>query len=377
MSCLLLTADRILNVRTGQILSNTGILILDDRISNLVNLNENIPDCPFLDLGNVTILPGFIDCHTHLTYHYDKNGMFGKTNPTPQEALMYTADNVQKTLQAGYTTVRDLGSPSAVINPIIELIRTGQIIGPDIITSENPIFPPEINSHNIEDIVVDRIQNGAGVIKVFLDADSNGNVPVSLEDMTRLVNTAHRRGMKVAVHSHDAPGVKNAVLAGADSIEHGTFLNDECIQMMRDHNIYFVPTLYLPNHYLENKHRFAFDQNTWDFFRKMSTNGISSARKAIQNGVLIAYGTDAVAGISGNNSREFPYLLKAGLSPLQVIQSATINAADLIGIHDIGEIKPGYKADLIAVRGDLRDPNTFMPNNVIFVMKDGYIVKKN
>jgi len=377
MSCLLLTADRILNVQTGKILSNTGILIVNDRIENVVNLNEDIPDCPFLDLGNVTILPGFIDCHTHLTYHYDKNGMFGKTNPTPQEAFMYTVDNAQKTLQAGFTTVRDLGSPSAVINPIIELIQTGQIIGPDIITSEDPIFPTEINSHNIEDIVNDRIRNGAGVIKVFLDADSNGNVPVSLEDMIRLVNTAHRNGRKVAVHSHDAAGIKIAVLAGVQSIEHGTYLDNEAIEMMKHSGTYLIPTLYLPNHYLQNKNHFFFDQDTWNFFENMKIYGIQSAKRAIQYGIKIAYGTDAVAGIHGNNSREFRYLMKAGLSPNEIIQAATINAADLLGIHDIGQIKPGYKADLIAVRGDLRDPNTYIPNNVILVMKDGYIVKKN
>lgn len=380
-SCLILTANRILNVRTGKMFSDLGILIQDDKIVNLINLNSsNLPNCEILDLGNITLLPGLIDAHTHLTYHYDRNGQFGVTNPTIQESLNNTADNAEKNILAGFTTIRDLGSPNNIINPIIRKINSGELIGPTIITSEEPIFPHDISDHGnrkneIRNLVHDRIQKGAKVIKVFLDSDQDGNVPLTLDEMETLVQEAHKNGLKVATHSHDSNAIKIAILGGTDSLEHGTHLNNEDIKLMKSHGTYLVPTLYLPNHYLQNKDHFHFEPAAWQFFEDMKKNGIISASKAIRAGIPIVLGTDNVAGMAGNNGREFKYLIRAGLSPLEAIQSATINAAKLLGISNIAEIRPGYKADIIGIRGNLENPETYNSKNVVFVMKNGDIIK--
>jgi imidazolonepropionase-like amidohydrolase len=365
-----------LDVRTGEFLPDPWIRIVGDRIDDITQV-EPTDECPIFDLGNVTILPGLIDCHTHLTYHFDHNGMFGQTQPSTDEAFRNTIDNCQATVRAGFTSVRDLGSPPLVIFPVQEAIDAGEILGPRIVAAGNPIMPYDLPPSGnrlalLKSMVRDRIHDGAQVIKVFLDEDSPGHLPLTFNEMHTLVDTAHQNGRKVAVHAHQASGAKLAVRAGADSIEHGTFLDDEAIQLMVQHGTFLVPTLYLPNHYLRNRDHFTFDGTAWNFFEQMRTAGIQSASRAIQAGVRMGFGTDAVAGIHGHNYREMEYLHRAGLSPLEVLQTATINAAELIGLPDVGELIVGNKADLIGVSGDPLDLRTY--SQVDFVMKDGQII---
>ena len=370
-----------LDVISGNKIADPFIQISDGQIvtiSNHPNQSNQI-----IELPGVTLLPGLIDAHTHLTYHFDANNHFGKGNPSFEQLYDGGVDNAEATLNSGFTTVRDLGAPGQVIFRIRDEIYDGQLAGPQriatgprILASGDPLMPDQIEqAPDLERLVSQHIFDGADVIKVFLDADDDGNVPLSSEEMELIVDVAADFNRKVAVHAHDAVSAKLAIQAGAASIEHGTFLDSEAIQMMVDNGTFLVPTLYLPDHYLKNRSQFTFPPDAWDFFNKMKTNGIKSAAKAIKAGVKIAYGTDAVAGISGNNCREFEYLMKAGMTPMEALQSATTNAAELLGLDDlIGQITPGYLADLVGIKGEISNPKSY--ENVVFVMSEGNIIRQ-
>src|SRR5205085_3669110 len=188
------------------------------------------------------------------------------------------------------------------------------------------------------------------------------------------VEVASKAGLKVAVHAHEAAAVKAAVEGGCASVEHGSFLDDEAIRLLASHHTALVPTLYLPTHYLEHKGQFGFGESTWAFFERLRSHNLENLRRAKKAGVWVVAGSDAVAGVHGNNAREVVWLVKAGLSPAEAIRAATLDAARLLGIEDqTGEIAQGKLADLIAVAGDpLRDVASL--EQVAFVMKAGRVI---
>jgi imidazolonepropionase-like amidohydrolase len=378
-------AARLLDVAEGKIISDAVVIVEGDKITAAGSKLPIPANAKTIDLGDATILPGLIDAHTHITYHFDENGQFGvKNDRSAAESLKYAEENARRTLEAGFTTIRNLGAIWKVDLSLRERINRGEAIGPRMLVSGVPLTSYDLQSfmrpaarlEMIRAFVRARIAEGADVIKIFEGVDYRGNPIFSAAEIRAAVEEASLSKLKVAVHVHEAAAVKAAVEGGAASIEHGTFLDAEAIRLMVKNHVALVPTLYLPTHYLERKRQFAFDNSTWIFFEEMKASNIVSARKAAKAGVWIVAGSDAVAGLHGNNAKEIIWLTKANLKPAEAIRSATLEAAKLLGLEtQIGEIKAGKFADIIAVSGNPLDDVSNL-ERVNFVMKAGVVVKK-
>jgi imidazolonepropionase-like amidohydrolase len=362
--------------------SDVIILVTGDRIE-AVGRGQKIPnDAEIIDLTRATVLPGLIDTHTHLTYHYDT-----EQNEKAAVTAIYAAENARRTLEAGFTTVRNLGAPDGIDFDLRSAITKGASGGPMIQASGAPLTrprPPEssadLNSRiaAIREFVRKQIDAGADVIKIFVTPGAGGgDVLLFTEDEIKaVVDEASKAHLKVAAHAHATEGIKAAVRAGVASIEHGSKLDDEAIKLMIDHHTALVPTLYLPNHYLGHRDRFNFNEARWQALDQLRSMTSANFRKALNAGVWIVMGSDAVAGLHGENAKEIEWMVKAGMTPAQAIRAATSDAARLMGWDNrVGVIEPGKYADLIAVEGDpLKDITAL--ERVIFVMKNGVVVKR-
>lgn len=358
-------AKQYLDVNTGRLIPNAIILIENERIVQIDPQVFMPTNTQILDLPDLTILPGLIDCHTHITYHYDSNGRFGFTEQSYEEILQGGQENLKKTLLAGFTTIRDVGAS----NGLDFALRNLHSVGPQLLVSGEPIFSPNDN-------VIERIEKGPDVIKVFNGMKDESQANFNSRHIRSIVNLANQHGLPVAVHSFEAISTVESSNGGASTIEHGSFITDQAAEIMAQNKTTLIPTLSMPRHYLANRNRYNFSQDNWAHFEKAAKEGISSIALAKRHGVNIVFGTDSVAGMHGNNANEFILLQEAGLSPLEAIQTATINAANALRIHDIGQIAPGYKADLIGIRGNpLKNLSLLLPENVVWVMKDGKVVK--
>jgi imidazolonepropionase-like amidohydrolase len=397
----LIRPGKLLDVKTGKILAGQVIVVEGDRIAGVGPATETKPAAgdSVIDLPNATVLPGLIDAHTHLTF----NPQFGYDSlaiSIPREALI-GARNARVTLEAGFTTVRNVGADGYADVALRDAINAGDVPGPRMLVSgpalgitgghcDNDLLPYEY--HAIADGVADGVEQvqhkvrevikyGADLIKVCATGGvlSKGDDPnasqYTLEEMKAIVADAHRLGRKVAAHAHGAQGVIWASEAGVDSVEHGHLMNDEAIATLKKNGTYLVPTLYLMDWNRENTAK----ANLPDFARKkmalVSAQGKQNAKKAFEAGVKIGMGTDAAVYPHGLNAHELAVYVSLGMTPLQAIQTATINDADLLGWTDkIGTIETGKWADIIAVDGDpLQDINTLQ--HVRFVMKGGEVVK--
>jgi imidazolonepropionase-like amidohydrolase len=395
-------AGRILDVKTGQTLTNQAIVIENDRIVSIGPAAAAKPaaGAKVIDLPNATVLPGLIDAHTHLTGNPKDVGYAALGISTPREALI-GAHNAKTTLEAGFTTVRNVGAGGYSDVALRDAINDGDVPGPRMLVSgpalgitgghcDNNLLP--YDWHATEDGVADGIaavqhkvrediKYGADVIKICATGGvmSKGDDPnasqYTIEEMKAIVAEAHRLGRKVAAHAHGAQGVIWASDAGIDSIEHGHLMNDESIATLKKNGTYLVPTLYLMDWHRENAAR----TNLPDFIRKkmemVSEQGQNNAKKAFAAGVKIGFGTDAAVYPHGLNAHEFAVYVRLGMTPLQAIQTSTINDADLLGWTDkVGTLDAGKFADIIAVDGDpLQDITTLQ--HVKFVMKGGEVVK--
>jgi imidazolonepropionase-like amidohydrolase len=394
-------AGKLLNVRTGSTLSDQAIVIEDGKIVSVgpmsaVKLSGTEQR---IELGNATILPGLIDAHTHLTFNlqfgYDQLAI-----SIPREALI-GARNARVTLNAGFTTVRNVAADGYADVALRDAINAGDVPGPRMLVSgpplsitgghcDNDLLPYEYHAtadgvadgvEQVQHKVREIIKYGADLIKVCATGGvlSKGDDPnasqYTLEEMKAIVADAHRLGRKVAAHAHGAQGVIWASEAGVDSVEHGHLMNDEAIATLKKNGTYLVPTAYLLDWHREH----ATEANLPDFLKakmeRVSAVGKQNIQKAIQAGVKIAMGTDAAVYPHGLNAHELAVYVSLGMSPLQAIQSATINDADLLGWSDkVGTLEPGKWADIIAVDGDpLHDVTTLQ--HVKFVMKGGEVVK--
>ncbi|HEX8888626.1 MAG TPA: amidohydrolase family protein [Pyrinomonadaceae bacterium] len=400
----LIRAGKLLDVRTGRVLVNQAILIEGDRIKEVgaaQAIQSRAPaDALVIDLSNMTVLPGLIDAHTHLTGNPDQIGYQSLGISIPREAL-YGARNARVTLEAGFTTVRNVGANAYTDVALRDAIDAGDIPGPRMDVSGPPIgitgghcdenlLPPQFNyrADGVADGVAavmqktrENVKYGASVIKVcatggvLSKGDSPGAEQFSDEEIRAIITEAHRLGRKVAAHAHGASGIKQAVLAGVDSIEHGSFINDEDIRLMKERGTYLVPTLYLGDWFMENAQRLNVPPFIMDKARAVMPVARENIARAFKAGVKVAFGTDAAVYPHGLNAREFAVMVKLGLTPLQAIQAATVNGADLLGWSDrIGSLEPGRFADIIAVSGDPLTDVTEL-ERVRFVMKGGMVVK--
>jgi imidazolonepropionase-like amidohydrolase len=396
-------AARLLHVRSGRTLTDQIILIENQRIVSIRSAAQASapPGAVRIELPDLTVMPGLIDSHTHLTmdpYHF---GYSSLGISVPRSALM-GARNARVTLEAGFTTVRNVGAAGYADVALRDAINAGDVAGPRILVSgpalsitgghcDNNLLPYDYHRQSdgvadgveaVQHKVREVIKYGADLVKVCATGGvlSMGDNPqaaqYTLEEMKAIVADAHRLGRKVAAHAHGAQGILWATEAGVDSIEHGSYIDDAGIAAMKQHGTYLVPTLYLGDWFLQN----AEQLHVPDFLLVKAKEVMPAARQhlahAFASGVKVAFGTDAAVYPHGLNAREFAVMVKLGLTPLQAIQAATINAADLLGWSDrVGSLEPGHYADLIAVEGDpLQDVTTL--ERVKFVMKGGEVVKK-
>ena len=383
---LVIRAARMLDARAGRAINDAAVVVEGDRVT-AVGAGAAVPaGARVIDLGDVTLMPGLIDAHTHITYHFDRTGRFGVSwDSGPDETLGYAEENARETLLAGVTTARDLGGASRVVTRLRDLINRGEAEGPRLLVSGDPLTSAVLRGagedrgervHRVREFVRARVAEGVDVIKIFVGVDDRGQPTFSAQEISAAVEEARRAGLRVAAHAHEAAAVKAAVRGGCASVEHGSFLDEEAVRELARRHAALVPTLYLPTHYLEHRERFvAFDPFTWSFFERLRAGNLANAKRAKKGGVWIVAGSDAVAGLHGHNPREIVWLVRAGLTPAEALRAATVDAAALLGLEGrVGEIKPGAFADLIAVPGDPTKEIDAV-ERVVFVLKGGKVAK--
>ena len=394
-------AGRLFDAVAGRMIDHPVVVIAGNKIESVSSSSSfSAPaEARVIDLGDATLLPGFIDVHTHLTSNpgggYDRLGI-----STPRAALI-GARNARLTLMAGFTTIRNVGAEGYSDVALRDAINDGDVIGPRMQVSgpplgitgghcDNSLLPYEFH-YSAEgvadgaDAVIHRVREvikyGADVVKfcasggVFSKGDNPLLEQYSPEEMTALIAEAHRLGRKVAAHAHSAISIKDAVRAGVDSIEHGIFLDDEGITLMEQHDTFLVPTSYPLFWFEEN----APNMHLPPWVLEKAAIIIPAAKKnvaaAFRRNVRIALGTDAGVYPHGLNGGEFWSMVQLGLSPVKALQAGTVNAAALMGWSDkVGAVHAGMLADLVAVKGDPLQ-NVRLLQHVEFVMKDGVVYK--
>jgi imidazolonepropionase-like amidohydrolase len=391
-------AARMVDVTRGQLVAPAILVISGDKIRS-VGAADLPAGARTIDLGDLTLLPGLIDAHTHLTMDVSGDWVTRSVRELPADAALRGARNARLTLLAGFTTVRDVGAGGFADISLMNAIDAGMMIGPRMIPSAHAIgitgghcdetgWAPGVNELSWKDGVADgvdevvkavryQIKHGAKVIKVcatagVLSFDATlGAQQLSDEELRAIVQEANRHGLKVAAHAHGTEGIKAAVRAGVASIEHGSMLDDEAIGLMKRNGTYLVPTAYL----LSTFHFDSMPPAIAAKARQVIPLAQESHRRAIRAGVKIALGTDAAVYPHGDNARELATYVDYGMRPADALRAATVNAADLLGVTDRAVIAAGKLADLIAVRGNpLEDVKAVQ--QVLWVMKGGVVVKE-
>jgi imidazolonepropionase-like amidohydrolase len=415
-------AERVAVIQAGTLLDRPGqpargaatILVRNGRIAEVRN-GHVAPEAmgaagaALIDLRTQYVLPGLIDSHVHIFSDDDKlQARLQAGTRDLEDNLIIGLDNARRTLEAGFTTVRDLGSDAHAITALRDGINRGLVPGPTIVAAGRGIsvtggHADGANSANRDMTDLSRakadnlcdgaeacrravraqISKGADVIKFTATGGVNSDVAAGLErqmfpdEMKAIVETAHLVGHRVAAHAHGAGGVKAALEAGVDSIEHGIYTNEETNALFKRTGAYLVPTMLAPRAALEQARAGARNANTLAKAEEAVKVASDNWARAIRSGVKIAFGTDNGVGTHGTNGQEFKMMVDAGMSPADAVKAATVNAADLLGRSaTIGTIEPGKDADIIAVASDpLRDVTQL--ERVQFVMRRGVVHKLN
>jgi imidazolonepropionase-like amidohydrolase len=402
-------AGRLFDATSDQLRENMVIVVAGDRIQNIGPASAiSIPaDASVVDLSHATVLPGLIDCHTHLGARADRYDEIYNFKDTPFQSAFAGVVNARRTLEAGFTSVRDVGSLPFLAVDLRNSINEGLIPGPRIVASGpaititgghgdlNNFSPqtrvtmfPEERDFSIADgvdqvrhVVRAQVKYGVDVIKILATGgvlskgDSPGAPQFTLEELKAAADEAHMAGRKIAAHAHGTQGIKNAILAGIDSIEHASLIDDEGIRLAKDRGVYLVMDIYNDDYILGKAVEFGLPKENVEKEKMVGRLQRENFQKAVKGGAKMAFGTDAGVYPHGDNAKQFFYMVKFGLTPAQAIRAATSSAADLIGrSKDVGTLEPGKFADVIAVTGDpLQDVRAL--ENVGFVMKGGEIVK--
>lgn len=379
---------------SGRVVTNAVIVIDGDRIAS-VGTGAPPNGVEVIDLSRYTVVPGMVDVHTHMTYFWDgAPGTRPRGANRPAAVSMVLAQaNLRRTLETGVTTVRDMNAAEYTDVAMRDLIRMGVWTGPRMFVvgyglgiTRQPmrpgVAPGPGTADGVSEIILRvRQQVAAGVdwIKIFGSTGSFEDVTqfqtFTFDEMKAAVDAAHALGRRIAIHSYGPSGARDAVRAGADSVEHATDMDDDTIAEMARKGIWYVPTIDHNRYYAEHADEFGFAPGSVERLNAFIARNLETARKAIKAGVKVAMGSDAVYSMFGENTRELGWLAKAGMSPAQALQAATSGGAQLLGMEkSIGAIAPGYFADLVAIEGDPATDVAALMNGVRVVIKGGEVV---
>jgi imidazolonepropionase-like amidohydrolase len=403
----IIKAGKMIDVESGKLLTNQMIWVRNDSI---IQVGSNFPtqkEATIIDLSAYTVLPGLIDCHTHITGQPGGDYYADIFRKTPVDVAVTAHIYAKRTLEAGFTTVRDLGASGLVDIALRNAINNGDIVGPNIYAAT--AFIGSTGSHGdlngfsaylqfnmpkgmsgvangvegVREQVRYNVKNGADVIKfgasagVLSEEESVGAPQYTQEEMNAIVSEAKMWGRKTAAHAHGAEAIKMAIKAGVASVEHGSFLDAEGIQLMKERGTYLVADVYDDEYIISEYAKLGYPEKIINKEKMVGKLQRENFQKAVEAGVKIAYGTDAGVYPHGWNGKQFKWMTRFGLSPMAAIQAATINAADLIGIKEkTGSIKAGKKADIIAIKNNPLEDVTSL-EQVQFVMKGGVVYKNN
>jgi imidazolonepropionase-like amidohydrolase len=383
----------------GKLWTNAIVLIEDDKVKSVTTNPSDIPPhSQIIDLSKFTGLPGLIDVHTHMTFYTDETPgqpMLKQLTANPPAVEVFLArKGALRTLEAGVTTVRDLGADQYEDIAMRDLINHGEMIGPRMfvcgygLTVTSTPWKPGLNppAGGIADGVPEvlravrqQVAAGADVIKLYAstgtDDDVTGFQTYSYDEIKAAVDAAHQFGKKIAIHSYGPDGARDAVRAGTDSLEHATDMDDATIQEMVRRGTFYVPTIDHNRYYLDNWQKIGYANGFQEKTKAFIERNLETARKAFKAGVKFAMGSDAIYTMFGENTRELGWFVKAGMTPEQALRTATTNAAELLGKPtELGAVAPGYFADLVAVEGDPLSNIDVAIKNVRWVMKSGQVV---
>ena len=399
---LVLKADRLIDVENGKLISNAVVVIENDTIvaageARKVTFSK---DSKIIELGDYTLLPGLMDMHVHLTSDATKHGYKRLADSLPRVTLT-GVKHAEATLMAGFTTVRNVGAPGFADVALRDAINDGDITGPRMFVAgpslgvtgghcDNNLLPYEY--HTVSEGVADgpwevrekvrrNIKYGATVIKfcgtggVLSKGTKVGVQQYTFEEMQALVDEAHMRGLTVATHAHGTDGIKTAIKAGVDSVEHVSLLDDEAIKLALKHGTYFSMDIYVTEYILSEGAKAGILEESLAKERIVGQRQRDNFAKAVKAGVKMVFGSDAGVYPHGDNGKQFARMVKFGMTPMQAIQASTINAATLLKQQEVlGSVSEGKKADIVGVKGNPLDDISLL-ENVGLVVKDGQIVK--
>src|SRR6201993_867324 len=383
----------------GKLWTNAIVLIEDDKIKSVTTNPSDIPPhAQIIDLSRFTGLPGLIDVHTHMTIYTDETAgqpMLPQLTKNPPAVEVFLArKGALRTLEAGVTTVRDLGADQYEDIAMRDLINHGEMVGPRMfvcgygLTITSTPYKPGLNppagaladgAPEFPRPVRQQVAAGADVIKLYASTGTDDDVTqfqtYSYDEIKAAVDAAHQFGKKIAIHSYGPDGARDAVRAGTDSLEHATDMDDATIQEMVKRGTFYVPTIDHNRYYLDNWQKIGYANGFQEKTKAFIERNLETARKAHKAGVKFAMGSDAIYTMFGENTRELGWFVKAGMTPEQALRTATTNAAELLGHPtELGAVGPGYFADLVAVEGDPLANIDVAIKNVRWVMKSGQVV---
>ncbi len=398
-----LNADSAIDVVSGKLISPATVVVEDNKIISVGKSNRKAypKGAEVIDLSGHTLLPGLFDMHVHLTSDAHLHG-YKRLQRTAPRAAITGVRNAKRTLDAGFTSVRNLGAAGYADIALRDAIIDGDVSGPrvnaagpslgitgghcdnNLLTHEHKVFSEGVadGPWAVRQKVRENIKYGANLIKfcatggVLSKGTKVGAQQYSQEEMTAIVTEAHLRGLTVAAHAHGTDGIKSAIKAGVNSVEHVSFVDDEAIQLAKDKGTYFSMDIYNTEYILGEGEKAGILPESLDKERKVGATQRASFTKAVKAGVNMVFGSDAGVYPHGDNGKQFSRMVKFGMTELQALQAATINSATLLKQNtQLGSLEAGKLADIIAVKGNpLKDISVM--ENVIFVMKDGKVEKQ-
>jgi len=371
---------------SGNVIQNPVIIVRGDQIFDVRSDVEVPTGAKVVDLRGYTILPGLIDAHLHIGANFEDE-------PREEKVALHAAKAAREILMSGFTTVRSLSTPDEAALAIRDAIVSGIVPGPRLLVSGGGMSDGAVpgaegdrvaggaepaSEREIRDWIQDKADSGVDVIKIFAtrSSRSGGTAVYSQEQLDWAMDEARKQRLPVAAHAHAPDGAQRAILAGARTIEHGALLDDQTLDMMVEHGVYYDPNLYLSEYYLEHAERFGYTEEQLRYTREFLPIRTEVFTKAVEKGVEIVFSTDATAGWvqSGDLALEFERRHSAGQPARDAIVSATTRAAEALYLDDRGDLQDGYLADIIAVDGDPLSDITAL-QRVVFVMKGGEVYR--